>query len=83
MTSSMYNPDPINLGLNGISLVPVVGEAAMPLTGINDVGGVLGGVVKNNIMAPMLEAIPGDTMNDGNGVTIPTPEATCEAYGMC
>jgi RHS repeat-associated protein len=82
--SSIYNPDPMNLGLNGMSLVPgIVGEAAMPLTVVNDVGGLAGGVITNNVMAPMLMSIPGNTMNDGYGHTIPTPEATCVASGMC
>lgn len=73
--SSIYNPDPMNLGLNGMSLVPGVGEAAMPLTVVNDVGGLAGGVITNNVMAPMLEAIPGNTMVNGNGISIPNPAA--------
>jgi RHS repeat-associated protein len=82
--SSIYNPDPMNLGLNGMSLVPgALGEAAMPLTVVNDAGGLAGGVITNNVMAPMLMSIPGNTMNDGYGHTVPTPEATCVASGMC
>jgi hypothetical protein len=82
--SSIYNPDPMNLGLNGMSLVPgALGEAAMPLTVVNDAGGLAGGVITNNVMAPMVMSIPGNTMNDGYGHTVPTPEATCVASGMC
>lgn len=82
--SSIYNPAPKNLGLNGMSLVPgTLGEAAMPLTVVNDAGGLAGGVITNNIMAPILMSIPGDTMNDVYGHTVPTPEATCVASGMC
>jgi RHS repeat-associated protein len=82
--SSIYNPDPMNIGLNGMSLVPdVLGEAAMPLTVLNDAGGLAGGVITNNVMAPMIMSIPGNTTNDGYGHSIPTPEATCVASGMC
>jgi len=50
--SSIYNPDPMNLGLNGMPLVPgALGEAAMPLTVVNDAGGLAGGVITNNVMA--------------------------------
>jgi hypothetical protein len=60
-----------------------LGEAAMPLTVVNDAGGLAGGVITYNVIAPMLMSIPGDTMNDGYGHTVPTPEATCVASGMC
>jgi hypothetical protein len=74
----------MNPGLNGLSLVPgTLGVAAMPLTVVKDAGGLAGGVITNNIMAPMLMSIPADTMDDGYGHTIPTPVATCVAMGMC
>jgi RHS repeat-associated protein len=82
--SSVYNPDPMNLGLNGMSVVPgILGEAAMPLTVVSDVGSLSGGVVSNNIFAPMIMSIPGNTMDDGNGNSVQTPEAYCVASGTC
>jgi RHS repeat-associated protein len=82
--SGFYDPSPMNLLLNGGSLVPgTLGEAFGPITVVYDAGGLAGGVVTNNIMAPMINAIPGNTMGNGNGISIPTPEATCVANGFC
>jgi hypothetical protein len=74
MLSSMYNPDPLNIALNGIGLSPGVGDVAVPLTVVNDAGGLAGGVITNNVMAPMIMGIPGNTMNDGQGYTVASPK---------
>jgi hypothetical protein len=78
-----YDPSPVNLAINGGLLAPgVLGEAFGPIGLIYDAGSLGGGVVTNNIMAPMLEAIPGNTMN-ANDVSIQTPEARCVDSNMC
>lgn len=82
--SGYYDPSPLNLLLNGGSLVPgTFGEAFGPITVVNDAGGLAGGVIMNNVMAPMISTIPGNTMGNGNGISVPTPEATCAASGFC
>jgi RHS repeat-associated protein len=73
--SSVYNPEPMNLGLNAMSFIPgTLGESAAPLTLVMDGGTMAGGVITNNIMAPMLMTIPADTVNV-NGVNLPAPDA--------
>jgi hypothetical protein len=77
------DPSPANLILTGASFVPGLGEAVGAETAVQDVGLLVGKWVTNNIMAPVLAAAPPDTIDDGNGHTIPAPNATdvCEALG--
>jgi hypothetical protein len=72
-----------NLVMTGASFVPVVGEAVGAVGIVYDVGDFAGHWITNNIMSPMINAIPGNTMDNGNGISIPTPEAQCVASGMC
>lgn len=77
------DPSVPNLVMTGMSFVPVVGEAVGAVTAVQDVGLLAGKWITNNVMAPMINAIPGNTMDNGNGISIPTPEAQCVASGMC
>lgn len=77
------DPSVPNLVMTGMSFVPVVGEAVGAVTAVQDVGLLAGQWITNHVMAPMLNAAPAQTMDDGNGHTIPTPEAQCVASGMC
>jgi len=77
------DPSVPNLVMTGMSFVPVVGEAVGAVTAVQDVGLLAGKWITNNVMAPMINAIPGNTMDNGNGISIPTPEKACEDSGMC
>jgi RHS repeat-associated protein len=77
------DPSVPNLVMTGASFVPVVGEAVGAVTAVQDVGLLVGKWITNNVMAPMINSIPGNTMDNGNGISIPTPEAQCVASGMC
>jgi hypothetical protein len=72
-----------NLVMTGMSFVPFVGEAVGAVTAVQDVGMLAGKWITNNVMSPTINAIPGNTMDNGNGISIPTPEAQCVASGMC
>jgi hypothetical protein len=77
------DPSPQNLLMTGIAFVPVVGEAVGGVTFVGDVGALAGQGITDNVMAPMINAIPGDTMGNGNGISIQTPEAHCVTSGSC
>lgn len=74
-----------NAAMNGISFVPVVGEAVGAVTAVQDVGSLVGQFITNNILAPIFNAAPPQQIDNGNGVLIPNAGATeeCQFTGGC
>lgn len=83
VASAYHDPSLVGLVLTGGSMIPVVGDAFVPISIVYDAGSLADGVIQNNVMAPMINAIPGNTMDNGQGYSIPTPEKQCEDAGMC
>lgn len=73
--------DPVNVTMN-VAPYALPEAAGLPLAFLGAETDLLNAEAKI-IMTGMLEAIPGDTMDNGNGVTIPSPDAmnVCESLG--
>lgn len=73
-TGLANHPDPVEFGLLGMSLIPGVDEAGVALGAVYDGGKFVGDCATNNVMKPMLNAIPGPTIGvtgDGQEVQVP------------
>lgn len=69
------HPDPAELGLIGMSLVPGVDETGVALGAVYDGGMLVGNGITNNVMVPMLNAIPGPTIGvTGDGQEVQAPD---------
>ena len=72
--STANDPSAANITLNVLSTVPDLGEAIVASEGVMYVGGLLGKFITNQVMAPVLGAMPAKSVSDGNGHLIQNPQ---------
>ena len=77
--SVVNDPSATNIGLTGAGLFPAL---SFPMAFIGAEADLLNWEVQT-VGEGMIETIPADTMDNGNGQTVDTPQEMCDKHGLC